>query len=78
MARCQKLNSVIDIRGKEAILGVMRNPLAQQMTRLFQQRTAGQPLAHIQPLDRGQPLHGLYAAGVFRHRPQTTTGSRPH
>lgn len=74
----QKRNGVIDIRGKVAILRIVRHAFAQQVTRFFQQRTGGQSFAHIQPLRRRQPLNGQHPAGVLGHRPQAATGSRRH
>ena len=74
----QKCNGIFNIRGEEAILRIVRHAFAQQMTRLFQQRTGSQPFAHIQALRRRQPLNGQHPAGVFRHRSQATTGSRRH
>ncbi|SWI91031.1 Uncharacterised protein [Klebsiella pneumoniae] len=74
----QKRNGVFDIRSEEAVFGVVGHPLAQQVARLFQQRTAGQAFTHIQTLRGSQPLYGQHAAGIFRHRPQAATGGWRH
>ena len=69
----QKRNGVIDIRGEVAILRIVRHAFAQQVTRLFQQRTGGQSFAHIQP--RAAASHStastprVFSAIAHRRRP---------